>query len=313
MRNPVYWKEHYVIKTADANEIESKIQSTKFTSSGKGFDLVYFEKGKDAPNILISQGSGGHAYVFAELGYKIHLKGYNVFIMPKHGGHTISELMVRHKDALNYILDNFSDRIGVFGEGLGGFVIFYLALAHGPLRSIVCQNSPGILTEKEFNRAVFQSKEAAVERRRRLLPVMKIRAKLFPRMKILLSIYLDFKELVDTKEGESMKIEIHLVRDGYLNDPDFDRSYPLSAIMSLVQTPPPNPLTELRIPTMFLVPTRGWTNPSYVRDLYKRLPSDLDKKKLVEVDGSVFWMVSHPEEAANIICDWFEETLSDAG
>jgi len=41
--------------------------------------------------------------------------------MPKHGGYTIIQLMARHKDALNYISDNFSKRIGVFSEGLGGF------------------------------------------------------------------------------------------------------------------------------------------------------------------------------------------------
>lgn len=55
--------------------------------------------------------------------------------------------------------------------------------------------------------------------------------------------------------------------------------------MSLVLTPP-NPVDDLKIPTMFLVPTRGWADPSYARDLYDRLP-DI-KKKFVEVYGSVF-------------------------
>lgn len=279
---------------------------THFVSDGKNFELIYFEKGKDAPNILISQGSGGHAYVFAELAYKMHLKGYNVFIMPKHGGYTIKELMERHRDALNHISSNFSKRIGVFSEGLGGFVVFYLALAHGPVKSIVCQNSPGILTEKKFQKAVFQGKGDTAERREKVLPVLKILAKLFPKLKLPISTYLNFKELIDTKE-ENREIEVRLVENGYLNDPDFDKSYPLSAITSLLVTPPPNPLAELKVSTMFLVPTRGWTDPTYARDLYKRLPEV--KKKFVEVDGSVFWMVSHPKEAAEIICDWFKETL----
>lgn len=30
---------------------------------------------------------------------------------------------------------------------------------------------------------------------------------------------------------------------------------------------------------------------------------------MVEVDGSVFWMVSHPTEAAAAICGWFDETV----
>jgi hypothetical protein len=48
---------------------------THFVSAGKAFELVYFEKDNDAPNILISQGSGGHAYIFAELAYLMHLRG----------------------------------------------------------------------------------------------------------------------------------------------------------------------------------------------------------------------------------------------
>ncbi len=305
LKDTNYWKKHYVIE-ANVDEIERNIKSTTFTSGGEVFELIYFEKGKNALNILISQGSGGHAYVFAELGYMIYLKGYNVFIMPKHGSYTITELMARHKDALNHISDNFSKRIGVFSEGLGGFVVFYLALAHGPMKSIVCQNSPGILTEKEFQKAVFQGKDGAAKRRKKLLPLLKILVELLPKMRLPISTYLNFEELIDTKE-QSRKIELHLVKEGYLNDPDFDTSYPLSAIMSLVLTPPPNPLSVLDIPTMFLVPTRGWADPSYARDLYYRLP-DI-KKKFVEVDGSVFWMVSHPEEAAEIICEWFKETL----
>jgi len=34
------------------------------------------------------------------------------------------------------------------------------------------------------------------------------------------------------------------------------------------------------------------------------------KKRLVEVDGSVYWMLSYAKEAAGVIGDWFDETLS---
>ena len=97
-----YWKQHYVLET-DADEIESHLQRTTFLSGGKQFELIYFEAERNAPTILISQGSGGHAYVFAELGYHMHKRGYTVCIMPKHGGVTIRELMHRHKDALEHI------------------------------------------------------------------------------------------------------------------------------------------------------------------------------------------------------------------
>lgn len=302
-----YW--HMYVQETDVDEIERHLQRTGFTSSAKHFELLYFEEGKNAPTILISQGSGGHAYVFAELGYHMHLRGYNVFIMPKHGGSTIRELMSRHKDALEHIATHWNDRIGVFAEGLGGYVVFYLALTQSPMKSVVFQNAPAILTEETFRESILQGKGAA-HRRKMLFSVANMLLSIVPSVKLPISSYLDWKELIDTKE-ENRAIETRLVREGYLHDPDFDRWYPLSAIMSLLLTPPPQPLTALKIPIMFLVALRGFGGRSfveYVEDLYQRLPNV--KKRLVEVDGSVYWMLSHPKEAADVICKWFDETLS---
>jgi hypothetical protein len=123
---------------------------------------------------LIFQGSGGCGYVFAELAYRVHLRastcsqswrigctcglqrvrrvgvsgapaGFNVFVMPKHGGRTVNQLMSRHLEVLQYIRREFNDRIGLYGEGPGGYVAFYVALAHAPIVSLVCQNAPGDL------------------------------------------------------------------------------------------------------------------------------------------------------------------------
>lgn len=299
-----YWKRYYVIES-DADEIERHLQMTSFTSSGRDFKLVYFENGKASPKILISPGEAGHSYVFAELGFRMQERGYNVFIMPKHGSSaTINDLVERHRDALTYITDNFGERIGVFAEGFGGYAAFYLALAHGPMKSAVYQNAPAILTEKGWLEAI--SGDTGTARRRKLiLPFAKTLVKILPDMKLPIWVYLDFSKMIDTNE-ETREIEAPLVQK-YLADPDFDRWKTLSAAISLVTTPPPNPLEELTIPTMFLVPTRGFTGPTYFRNLYKRLPPI--KKKIIEVDGSVFWMVSHPKQAANIICEWFDETV----
>ncbi len=275
-----YW--HTYVQETDVDEIERHLQRTTFRSGGKQFELIYFEEGKNAPTILISQGSGGHAYVFAELGYHMHLRGYNVFIMPKHGGVTIGELMSRHKDALEHIATHWNERIGVFAEGLGGFVVFYLALTQSPMKSIVFQNAPAILTEEKFREAILQGKGAA-QRRKIILPFGKLLLRIVPHVKLPISSYLDWKELIDTKEG-NRAVETRLVREGYLHDPDFDRWYPLSAIMSLLLTPPPQPLTALQIPTMFLVALRGFGGRAfveYVEDLYQRLPNV--KRQLVEV------------------------------
>lgn len=307
MKNRNYWKNHYVVET-DINEIERRLRLANFVSGGKFFELAYFEKDKDAPNILISQGSGGHSYVFAELAYQMHLRGYNVFIMPKHGGHTVNELLQRHLDALKHISNNFNDRTGVLSEGLGGYVVFYLALDNSPIKSIVCQNSPAIMTESEYHKALLTESgpwTATAQRRKVIMPLAKLLVRILPNLPLPVSSYLDWKAIMDTRE-EKRNLEAHLVVEGYLKDPDFDKWYPLSAIMSLISTPPPNALAELKIPTMFAV-TRLGPTPSYIKDLYSRLPPI--KKKMVEIDGSVYWMLSHPRDEAVIVCEWFDETL----
>lgn len=303
MKNPIYWKSHYVGET-DPDEIERNLKRSQFVYERQGFELLLFELDKNAPNVLISPGSGGHAYVFAELAYQIRLRGFNVFIMPKHGGYTLPELMPRHDAALKHISSQFNHRIGVYGEGLGGYVAFYLALAQAPLKSVICQNSPAITTEPEYLEAMLEG-EGSAQRRKLILPLIKLLQPVFPKLQLPISSYLDWEELIDTNP-ENKRKEALLVKQGYLKDPDFDRWYPLAAIMSLVSTPPPNPLSALDIPTMFLVSMRGAVPVRYLDDLYSRLPC---KKKMVEADGSVYWMLSHPKEAANAICDWFGETV----
>ena len=298
-----YWKSHYVLDT-DPDVIDRNLRASFFVSDAVRFELLMFEGSKDAPNILVSPGSAGHAHVFAELGYQMHLRGYNVFIMPKHGGATVGELVRRHSDAIEHIARTYSDRVGVFGEGLGGFAVFYLALSRGPVTSAVYQNSPAVLTEPEFLRAVSTGGGAA-RRRKLFLPALRILSRIVPWAPVPVSLYLDFADLIDPEENQ--KRETLLVKEGYLKDPDFDRWYPLSSVMSLVSTAPPGPLLALEVPTMFLVPLRGWTDPSYLSDLYRRLPPI--KKEFVEVNGGVFWMCSHPKEAAKIICDWFDATV----
>jgi pimeloyl-ACP methyl ester carboxylesterase len=184
----------------------------------------------------------------------------------------------------------------------------WAALTEVPMKSVVFQNAPAVLTEEKFRAAMLQGKGAA-QRRKIILPFGKLLLKMFPYVNLPISSYLDWKELIDTKEG-NRAIETRLVREGYLHDPDFDRWYPLSAIMSLLLTPPPQALTALQIPTMYLVALRGVGGNAfveYLKELYQRLPNV--KKQLIEVDGSVYWMLSHPREAAQVISDWFEETL----
>ena len=307
MKAPDYWMRHYVVAT-DPAEIQAALSTVCFSSAAETLELVCFVHDRRAPNILVSQGSGGHAYVFAEFAYHIHRAGYNVFIMPKHGPRTVEQLLVRHRDAVHFIAARFNDTIGVYSEGLGGYVTFYLALARAPIGSIVCQNSPAIMTEQSYHHALLTDSgpwTKSVRRRRLMMPLISRIARILPRLKVPVSSYLSWRDLVDTR-GTSGPLERRLVVDGYLKDPDFDRWYPLSAVMSLMTTPPPAPLDRMRTPTMFVVADQGPT-PAYIIDLFHRLPEI--PKRLERVDGSVYWMLSHPHQAASLVGEWFATSL----
>lgn len=70
-RNSAYWKQNYVV-FGDADQIEGRLSRTQFAVGDRTDELLLFEWDRDAPNILISPGSGGHAYVFAELAHEMH-------------------------------------------------------------------------------------------------------------------------------------------------------------------------------------------------------------------------------------------------
>ena len=301
MKDPNYWTNYLLEK--DAEEIARNLKRTIFKSSELNLSLTYFEKDRNAPNILLIGGAGGYSLFFgAEMMYKMHVRGYNVFGVDfqghgdsegKRGDFTIGKLVENCSDAAKYISSNFNDRIGAIGASLGGFVTFYLGLAHGPVKSISCQN-PAILTEKKYQDEVTQKAKG-------ILPVGKLLARLFPKVKIPVTLYVDFKGFPETDRERG-------IFEKSIKDPNTVRWYTLRAAMSHILTAPPNPIEELRIPTMFLVPTRDkLMSVSYVRDLYDRLPPI--KKKFVEVDGGHWWMLSHSKEAAQVICDWFDETL----
>lgn len=163
--------------------------------------------------------------MFAELGYEMHRRGYNVFIMPRHGGHTVSTLLRRHRDALDYVIHSANSHVGMYGEGLGGYVGFYLALAGGPMKSLVCENSPAVLTDRSYYDAVMSDGgpwTSAVRRRKLMLPVVAVLARIVPGLRIPIWSYLDWTALIDERAG-ARDVEQMLVESGYRHDPDFDR------------------------------------------------------------------------------------------
>ncbi len=299
MKNRDYWK-NYLCETK-ATEIERNLKQTTFKSQYLSLNLKYFEKGKDAPNILWVVGMGCYSMYLAELGYHMHLRGFNTFGIDfqghgdsegTKGDFNLSELARNCFDATIYIIENYNRRIGAVGVNMGGFITFYLGLSHSHVKSIACLN-PGIVNEKAFRDEVTKS--------RKIPPMAGIIARLFSRMTIPTKRCVDFMGLARTKR-EKRHVKI------YLDDPNIVKRYTIRAVISLISTPPPSPIEELNIPTMFLAPKGdALMSVPYVRGLYNRLPPI--KKKLVEIDGTHFWMSCHPKEAAKVICNWFDETL----
>ena len=98
MRDRDYWR-RYPVETIPG-EILGMLKRVPFSSTGEDFELLMFEHGAASPTVVISPGSAGHAFVFAEPGYLVYERGYNVFIMSKYGGRTVDELVQRHEAGL---------------------------------------------------------------------------------------------------------------------------------------------------------------------------------------------------------------------
>lgn len=299
MKDATFWKQYPVV--TDPGEIEKIVRKENFISGNVSYELLCLKHRDKKTCLLISIGTGGHAYVFAELAYLIFNKGFDVFIMPKHGGSTVPELMQRHEDAVNYLRGAYGEHIHVFAEGLGGFVVFYLALKGIQLRSLIFENSPAVLTDPAFHLALKRDGKAG-RRRAFLLPWVAGLVKIFPKFPVPIKTYLDWHEMMD-QDGKHRKLEKKLVQL-YDQDPDFDKTYPLNAIMSLVNSPPPGAIEQLSTPTLFIYAKRGVIT-SYLRQLFSKLT--MTRKRWVEVDGSVFWMLSEPDRAADIITRWISE------
>ena len=94
MKSPDDWKAHYIVE-AGPEEVQQDLEVLVFTSGGRNQELLSFTSPGLKRNILISQGTAGHAYVFAELAHFMHSSGFNAFVMPKRGGATVNELLTR--------------------------------------------------------------------------------------------------------------------------------------------------------------------------------------------------------------------------
>lgn len=218
--------------------------------------------------------------------YRLRTFGYNVYIMPKHGVATVSQLVTRHRDALARIRATGCGRVAMYGGRPGRSRGLLWRPPGRIVGGVACENSPAILTEPEYRRSLLHDSglwTKAARRRRWLLPLLGPLVRVFPRLPIPIAAYLPWTDLIDSRLGPREREE-RLVREGYLQDPDFDRWYPLSAVMSLLTTPPPGRVEELMVPLMFTVAKDGPT-PAYVESLFDHLPSH--PKKLVRVDSSV--------------------------
>lgn len=93
-------------------------------------------------------------------------------------------------------------------------------------------------------------------------------------------------------------------------DPNTQKFYTCRALLSQFEAPLPRRLDEFKTPVMFLIPANDTVlmPASYIRRLQGRLPANI-KKKIITVNGGHWWMHSSPEEAAKILCDWFDKTI----
>lgn len=127
-----------------AEFLEKYLHTTKYK-----IHLTIFEKEKNSPSIIFIPGAGCHSLIYKEFLHALNIEGFNIFgvDLPGHGKSsgkrgdaTYSEIIDTVSSVVEYILQNYNQKIGICGSSLGGFLAFYAALHNKKIKCVVSHN-----------------------------------------------------------------------------------------------------------------------------------------------------------------------------
>jgi pimeloyl-ACP methyl ester carboxylesterase len=304
MEHDDYWF-HYVLNE-DPIEIKKSIREEYISSKNLNIHLdIYENENTTNKNIIFVHGNSVYSRFYAEVCFKLFKKGFRI-IAPDMVGHGLSEGKRGHftieqwcetiYDVTTHVIDTYGEEIIYIGSSLGGITgLYYAAYDDNRFKGIICHNA-ALLNEKP-QKTVIKEKW-----KRLLVPLVPFIAKLLPKLKISVWIYLDFRKFVKNEE---------LVKriDFILNDKLLVDKYTTSTLRNLLRAPFKKPIEEINTPVMILSSDEDVLfTVDYETEIYNRLHCKDKRLDIIENTPHLIFQ-ENIEGAMNKIIPWIESIL----
>ncbi|MEE9381369.1 MAG: alpha/beta fold hydrolase [Hyphomonadaceae bacterium] len=225
------------------------VRFDRFTSDtimhdGNRLQLDIIEVDKSAPTVVFVPGTAAYGLVYGNYLGALADSGINVVSFDPRGhgrsgglpgSYTIGEIISDARAVAAYARDRFDGAVFMSGSSQGGIVAFYAAATEEPLAGVICHNAADLMDP--INLENMDNPKAA----RRATGVVKILAKLFPKMPIKMERYLNLLSKDDSPAKRRM-----------LADPYMSKVIRLRALASLSTTKMARPVEEIKTPVLLL-------------------------------------------------------------
>ena len=243
-----YWF-NYVFKT-DPQEIKDAVKQEYITSQGLKIHLDIFDNKEFLDNtVIFIPGTAMYSRFYAEFCYNLFKKGFRV-VVPDMQGHGLSEGPRGHftmdgftqttYDVTSHVLDTFGGKVAIMGSSLGGITALYSAANDDErLSAAICHNA-ALFDENAYKKIVPIKGILRV-----LLPMVPIAAKIAPRAKASVWLYLKAERLAKSEEMLS-KIDI-LKKDKLLS-----HKYSAKSLRAQQMDPMAKKIEDISTPVMII-------------------------------------------------------------
>jgi len=273
--------------------------------------LSIYEFAIDKPSIIFIHGITFHAGVYTSLIPGVNFlkslaeKGFNVIALDlqghgKSGGvrglFTYNDLIGNISRVVDYVFQNYNQKIGIFGSSLGGILSFYAAVSEPRIQAVVCHN---VLDLKNIHSSL-----PYFGYRRFLLPL----SKAFPTflrslswLSIPLTFFINPNQIFEDPENIKR----------WQKDPLCIWNYRASSWISLFLTPNDKPtIEEMKKPIRIIVGEKDPFLPfESVKTFYERLQC---KKDLVIIPKAGHMLpLEHLSTTVSLVTEWFNTALMD--
>lgn len=252
--------------------------------------------GAEAPSVILIPGTGSYAWLYRYFAWRLSEQGYNVFGIDlighgrsegPRGVFKMQEFLDIITMTVDYIQENYNDRIGILGTSQGGEVAFIAALEDQRIKSVVSHN-------------IFDITRKAPMRKQRLFnfPIIGPLISFIPDFFINLENTVDWKQLY---EEDSLQNRI--------DDPNVVWKYSMSSYRSIFKYKPKNKIEEMQTPVMIAVGENdSIIPPRFCLEFfdYLKMPT---KRFYVMPEAKHQLLVDYPDVFVPVVDEWFTATL----